>query len=81
MSSNIQGIITDFIAEKYEVDRNMIDDNTNLVDQGVIDSFAYVEIATFLEKEYKIKISNEDINSQNFSTIQSIALFMQTRID
>jgi acyl carrier protein len=43
--------------------------NESLVDQGIIDSIGLIEIVTFLESTYDIKIVNSDIKRENFGSV------------
>lgn len=77
MSDEIQAVLLDFIVQQYRIDKNAIDLEQNLVDMGVIDSFAFVEIATFLEKHFSITIADREINVDNFSTISGVVALVR----
>lgn len=76
MSNDIQEVLLDFITRQYRINKDEIATEESLVDLGVIDSFAFVEIATFLEKHYSISISDSELNADNFGTISSIVLLV-----
>ena len=44
----------------------------NLIEQGILDSFDLIILTAELEKEFKIKIKGEDINSKNFASVNTI---------
>jgi acyl carrier protein len=46
--------------------------NTNLFDAGLIDSFGLVELVSFLEKTFCIKIEDSDIADMSLVSIQNI---------
>ena len=49
-----------------------INDDDDLFKNGFVDSLFALQLILFLEKEFKIKISNKDINEDNFRTINNI---------
>jgi acyl carrier protein len=53
-----------------------IDDEQSLLEAGVIDSVAMVDLIAFLETNYKITINEDDMMPENFDTLESIAQFI-----
>lgn len=78
MSSEVQDALLDFISDNYRIERSAIDIDSSLVDQGVIDSLAFVEIAAFLEKTFGVTIAEEQIIPENFGSILKIVAFVQS---
>lgn len=76
MSSVVQDKLLDFISEHFQMPRNEIDPEMSLVDQGVIDSFGFVEIVAFLEEAFDIAIADERINGDNFGSVERIVTFV-----
>ena len=56
-----------------------VDDDTNLFTTGLVDSYGYVELVTFLEKTYGVSIPNEDLNANALTTVNSIVQYMNER--
>lgn len=50
------------------VDLAQIDDDTNLVDAGLVDSLAIVEIIQFLEQEYGVRIRDSDFDPRELGS-------------
>lgn len=76
MSSEIQDKLLDFISAHFRMPRTAIDAEASLVDQGVIDSFGFVEIVAFLEETFGITIADEQINGENFGSVTRIVGFV-----
>ena len=53
-----------------------IGDEQSLLEAGVIDSVAMVDLIAFLETNYKITINEDDMMPENFDTLESIAQFV-----
>lgn len=45
----------------------------SLLQRGYIDSFAFIELISFLEKTFKISIEDQEINPENFGSINKMA--------
>lgn len=55
-------------------------DEDDMFSLGVVNSLFAMQLVTFLEKEFKIKITNKDLNPDNFRTIQNIAIFVEGKL-
>ena len=54
-------------------------DDTSLLESGLLDSIDIVDLIIFIEKETDLKISNSDINENNFDSIDKIVLYLSNR--
>ena len=63
------------ILNLYSVSEEL-NDETELVASGIIDSFGIVRVIDEIEKEFKIKIPNEGLIPQNFCSISAISNFI-----
>jgi acyl carrier protein len=55
--------------------------STNLIDEGIIDSLTFVELLDQLEQNFNITISLEDMEINDFISIDHIGHFVQRQID
>jgi acyl carrier protein len=62
-------------AEKLNVEAPTVE--TDLVNAGLLDSLALVELLLHLEQEYGVQISLDELAIDNFRSISSIAQFLQ----
>ena len=53
----------------------------SLVDAGIIDSFGLIEISSFLEREYNISVSEDQMTQENFGSVLKIAAFVQAEMN
>ncbi len=49
----------------------------DLLAEGIIDSLGITELITFLEGKYSIEIVDDDIDADNFRSIESIVTFVE----
>ena len=53
------------------------DDNENLFESGVLDSFGVVEFLSFIQEELGVEVPIEDITEENFSTVNQICRLIE----
>lgn len=44
----------------------------NLIESGILESLALMQLLSALEEEYDIEIDIDDVNEENFSTVNNI---------
>ena len=67
--------LRELILNLYSISEEL-NDETELVASGIIDSFGIVRVIAEIEKEFKIKIPNEGLIPQNFCSISAISNFI-----
>ena len=56
-----------------------LDRNQDIFSLGFVNSLFAMQLVMFLENEFLIKISNEDLNISNFNTINKIIEFINLK--
>jgi len=56
-----------------------VTDNTDLFKEGLIDSYAFMELIKYLEKDFKIRFTDEELVS-SLNTFNSIVSTVQARL-
>jgi acyl carrier protein len=51
--------------------------NKSLLDEGVLDSLSTIELITKLEEIFNINIDSDDLNHENFNSIESIVTLIK----
>jgi acyl carrier protein len=54
-------------------------DDDHLLERGIIDSLGILEVVSFVEQEFKLSISDEDLVPDNFRSIASLATFVVSK--
>ena len=54
--------------------------DTDLFETGILDSLAFVQLLVHLEEEFGVTTSVEDLELDNFRSVDSIAAFVAPRI-
>jgi acyl carrier protein len=60
-------------------DEKDFDENTNLIERGIVDSMSLVRLISFIEENYGIQVQDEDIVPENFSSLKKISSFIAER--
>ena len=55
-----------------------IDSDTNLLDDGILDSMAILGFVTRLEDELDIIVPEDSITRANFATVETISVFLKS---
>jgi len=66
---------------KHRINNELVQDDENLFSSSVIDSFGLIDLVVYIEKEFSIDIDFEDLNEDNFSTINSITSFIENSVN
>jgi acyl carrier protein len=71
-----------YIADTLlEGDDGELDESTPLLEWGVIDSIAMVDLLAFIERELGVRIPDEDVMPENFATLSAIGHLVSRRLE
>lgn len=70
--------IRDFIVENFLFGDGdpLSSDTLSLLDEGIIDSVGVMELVAFLEKDFGLSISDDELIPENLDSIQNLAGFI-----
>jgi acyl carrier protein len=72
--------IRSFITKKFPAARKkVLHDDLPLLGSGIIDSLGVLDIVTFLEQAFLIKVSDDELTPDNFASIRCLASFVETK--
>ena len=67
-----------FLAQQFPATKKVGNEDP-LLKNGLIDSLGILEVVTFLEKEFGIIVSDEELLPENFGSIRSLSSFVQQK--
>ena len=70
--------LTELFAKKLNLEVSSV--NTDLVETGLLDSLALIELLAQLEETFGVSVSTDDLELENFRSIASIAGFVDQRM-
>jgi len=71
---NIEKKLINYFRKNYQLIKKLkkIPMNKSLVELGYLDSFAVIDLITFIEKEWSIVLENEDITREKMGSINKM---------
>lgn len=83
MNNGKSSIITDkirkYVLDETFVDGGKINDESLVFKEGYFDSMGFVRLVSFLENEFEVRISDEDLVEKNFESINAISSFVSNK--
>lgn len=67
-----------FLKKRFPLTRK-VGRNDALLESGLLDSLGILEIVTFLEQEFRITITDEELLPENFQSIACLVTFVQNK--
>jgi acyl carrier protein len=64
----------------FDEDVNFSNDD-NIFELGFVDSLFAMQLVGFVEEEFKIKVTDQDLDIFNFSSVNRIVSFIKTKMD
>ncbi len=77
----IQIKLVDFLSLQFYVEKEDIELDESLVDEGIIDSMGLIEIAAFIKEQYNIVVTEEQMTKTNFGSVLKIVDFISIELD
>ncbi|MCP5106952.1 MAG: acyl carrier protein [bacterium] len=69
-----QDIIRHYILEN--VNMPALDDDFDLFESGIVNSLFAIELMTFLEKSFSVKVTMDDLDMENFKSVDAASQFV-----
>ena len=78
--SVIETRIQSFIYEQFPLSRSLkMSFTDNLFSAGVVDSLGILDLVTFLENEFQVVVSDEELTPEHFETIEGMVKFIEKK--
>jgi Phosphopantetheine attachment site. len=74
----IRDLIQKNLVMENEVEE--LKDSDNIFEMGYVNSLFAMKLVTFVEDEFDIIIENDELNIENFSTINNIVIFIEGKL-
>ena len=79
--ADIKANIKDYILEEFVPDGDIdVEDDTNLLEEEVVDSLGIFTLVSFIENKFSVSIDAEEVNLDNFETLSSITKLVESKL-
>jgi acyl carrier protein len=76
----IRSKIRSFIVQKFPAtEKRSLDDNVPLLASGIVDSLGMLDLLSFLEESFAIRLSDDELIPENFATIGALVSFVEQK--
>jgi acyl carrier protein len=74
--------IKNFIIENFIIDESTatLDNDQSFLESGIIDSTGILELVSFLEEHYTIKIEDEELIPGNLDSVNNVVTFINKKL-
>jgi acyl carrier protein len=69
-----------FIGKETFTDIRKIGDETQLFEEGIFDSMGLLNLISFLETEFNIKVADSELDTANFGSLNAIVSFLDSKV-
>ena len=73
----VRATIRDFITSAVSLPN--LDDEADLFASGIVNSLFAVQLMTFIEKTFAIEVGMDDLDMENFKSVQATSLFVMRK--
>ena len=79
-SDNRTELIRKFLESQFPLVRTLRD-HDRLLGDGILDSLGILDVVSFLESEFGMTVSDEELLPENFNSISTLAAFVESRLN
>ena len=79
IETDVRGFVTDnFLFGRKNA---TLGGDDSLLEQGLIDSTGVLELVSFIENKFEIKVEDDDLVPDNLDSINRLIAFIQTKLE
>ena len=81
--NDIEVIVKDYMTKHFLFEFNETDvtPKTDLFNAGIIDSFGCVELVSFIESKFQVRLSDDELLSGKLKSLESIVKLVKEKIE
>jgi acyl carrier protein len=81
-NTNATSRIREFVLQKFPLARKRkVANGDNLLESGIIDSLGVLDLVAFLQQEFAVAVSDDDLTPENFQNIECMAKFVARSLE
>ncbi len=82
MNADIEQQVRTFIEDNFlfREDRASLSDTESLLEAGLIDSTGILELVAFIEAQFRIRVADAEIVTENLDSIRTIVAYVRGKL-
>lgn len=77
-NTEVRTRIRSYLEENFQISASAsLQDDTSLLDEGIVDSMGILTLVEFLEGEFGIEVTDDDLVGENFASIDALHAFVE----
>lgn len=78
---DVKAAVKEFILDEFVPDGDVdVEDDTNLLEEEVVDSLGIFTLVSFIEDKFGVSVDAEEVNLENFETVQTIVKLVDSKL-
>ena len=74
--------IRDFIVKNFLIEfKDEINNETDLFETGIIDSFGFIELITYIEKTFRVEFEPDELLTDHLSNVNSMVALIRKKLN
>ncbi len=80
--SQIREELRHFVVDNFLLGQDDVGltDDASFLDRGIVDSTGVLELVSFLERRYAIKLDDEELVPENLDSIDNLVAFLERKL-
>lgn len=74
---NIEIMVHEYMADYVDEE---FDNDTEVFEEGLVNSLFAIQLMTFLEKKFGIKVTMDDLDMENYKSVNAIGEFVRVKL-
>lgn len=74
----VRELVRRFIKDSFLVDD--VKDDESFLASGIIDSLGVMQLVTFIESEFQVRVADPDLVPDNFDSVEKVSAFVERKL-
>jgi len=74
--------VREFVVENFLYgDGSRLEENTSFLDHGIVDSTGLLELVSFLEQRFEIRVEDDEMVPENLNSLGCISSYLDRKLN
>lgn len=78
---SVKDTLRNYILENYMFtdDQSLLNDDDSFLDKGIIDSTGIMEVVFFLDEQFGVQVTDEEMIPENLDSINNLVAYIENK--